>query len=50
MVRAGNCQLHMSFKNPTEPDNLQSVYICSIRPTILKIDSERRVTTSFTQN
>ena len=50
VVRAGVCKLSFTFKEPTKPENLQTLYVCCIRPTILKIDSDRRITTSFTQN
>lgn len=50
VVRAGTCTLNMTFKEPTKSDNLQTLYVCCIRPTILKIDKNRRISTSFTLN
>ena len=40
----------MTFKEATQADNLQTLYICCLRPTILKIDKDRKISTSFTLN
>lgn len=50
VVRAGTCTINMTFKAATPADNLQTLYICCLRPTILKIDKDRKISTSFTLN
>ena len=49
-VRAGLCTLNLTFQKPTASENLQTLFVISIRPTILKIDKDRRISTSFTLN
>ncbi len=47
LVKSGSARLIIKFKHPTDNYPLQTCYWAAFYPTILGIDKERKVTTSF---
>jgi hypothetical protein len=50
VVKAGLCSIHYTFNEPLPVNDLQTLYVVAIRPSIISIDSERRVKTSYHTN
>jgi len=50
IVKAGLCSIHYTFNEPLPVNDLQTLYVVAIRPSIISIDSERRVKTSYHTN
>lgn len=47
LVRSGNCKLQFQFKKPSTNSDLQTVYVLSVRPSLISIDYDRRVNLSY---
>ena len=47
MVRSGTAKVEIKFSEPTPASPLQSMYWAAMYPTILAINHDRKITTSF---
>ena len=47
MVRSGTAKVDIKFSEPTPATPLQSMYWAAVYPTILAINYDRKVSTSF---
>ena len=50
VVKAGLCTINYTFNEPLPITDLQTLYVVAIRPSIISIDSDRRVKTSYHTN
>ena len=50
VVKAGLCTINYTFNEPLPINDLQTLYVVAIRPSIISIDSDRRVKTSYHTN
>lgn len=50
IVKAGICQLSFTFHEAIPDQDLQTLYVLAVRPSIISIDKDRRVKTSYHTN
>ena len=47
IVKSGTARIEITFKSPTPAQPLQTCYWIGVYPTMVSVDEERKVSTSF---